>query len=121
MLYPELSYEIVGALLEVNKDLGPGHPEKIYQRAMAEELRRRAIHFQEQFPIKIVYKDLRIGIYYADFVIDGKIVVELKTDRFFTRKNIDQIMGYLTVLKLRLGILANFTRNGLEYKRIINI
>ncbi len=121
LLYPDLSYEIIGALLAVYKALGPGLPEKVYQRAVAEELRRRGIKFQEQVPVKIIYEGIPIGIYYADFVIEDKIVLELKTYRFFSRKNIDQTVGYLKSLKLQLGMLANFTRNGLEYKRIINL
>jgi GxxExxY protein len=121
LLYPELSYEIVGALLEVYKTLGPGLPEKVYQRAVAEELKRRGIKFKEQVAVRLIYKDLPVGIYYADFVIEDKIVLELKTDRFFSRKNIDQTVGYLQALNLQLGILANFTRNGLEYKRLINL
>jgi GxxExxY protein len=55
-----------------------------------------------------------IGTFYADFVIAGVIILELKTDRFFSRKNIEQTYGYLKGLNLQLGILANFTRNGVE-------
>lgn len=121
LLYPELSYKIVGALIEVYKALGSGLAEKIYQKAVAEEFRRRDIKFLEQVPVKLIYKELPLGISYADFVIEDKIIVELKTDRFFSRKNIIQTNGYLKSLKLQLGLLANFTKNGLEYKRIINI
>jgi GxxExxY protein len=121
LLHPELSYAIIGALLAVYKELGPGLPENVYQRAVAEELRRRGVKFREQVSVRLFYKDVPVGIYYADFIIEEKIVLELKTFRFFSRKNIDQTIGYLKSFKLQLGILANFTRNGLEYKRIINI
>jgi GxxExxY protein len=121
LLYPELSYEIVGALIEVYKILGSGHPEKIYQKAVEEELKQRGINFQKQVPIKLDYKGLPLGTFYADLVVEEKIVVELKTDRFFSRKNIEQTNGYLKAMRLQLGILANYTKNGLEYKRIINV
>ncbi len=121
LLYPELSYKIVGALLEVNKELGPNHQEKHYQKAIAEEFRLKGINFKEQVPIKLVYKDFPIGIYYADFIVEDKIIVELKTDRFFTRKNIEQTLAYLKSFNLKLGILSNFTKKGLEYKRIVNL
>jgi GxxExxY protein len=121
LLFPELSYEIVGALIEVYKALGSGLPEKIYQKAIAEELRSRGIKFQEQVRVNLIYKDLPVGISFADFLIENKIILEIKTDRFFSRKNITQTNGYLKSLKLKLGILANFTKNGMEYKRIINL
>jgi GxxExxY protein len=121
LLYPELSYNIIGVLLEVNKNLGNGHQEKHYQKAVAEEFKKRGIKFQEQVPINLVYKDKKVGIYFADFLIEKNIILELKADRFFSRKNIEQVYSYLKALNLKLGILANFTRNGLEYKRIVNV
>jgi len=121
ILYPKLSYDIVGAMLAVYKQLGPGLPEKYYQKALAEELKKRGIQFEEQVKIELIYNGKVVGTFYADFVIEKIIVLELKTDRFFSRKNIEQTFGYLKSLNLQLGILANFTRNGVEYKRILNI
>jgi GxxExxY protein len=121
LLHPKLSYDVVGVLLKVYKSLGAGLPEKYYQKAVAEELKEQGFSFQEQVRIQLMYNSKIIGTFYADFVINNLMVLELKTDRFFSRKNIEQLNGYLKGLNLELGILANFTRNGLEYKRILNL
>jgi GxxExxY protein len=121
VLHPKLSYDVVGVLLKVNKALGSGLPEKYYQKAIAEELRTQKISFEEQIKVPLTFNGKVIGSFFADFVIEKVLVLELKTDRFFTRKNIEQTLGYLKTLDLQLGILANFTKNGVEYKRILNI
>src|ERR1700722_1923019 len=111
LLYPELSYNVIGALLEVYKKLGPGLPEKYYQKALAEEFSNRGIKFKEQVLVELKYNEVVIGKFYADFVVEELVVVELKTYRFFSRKNIEQTLGYLKSLNLQLGILANFTQS----------
>jgi len=121
LIYPELSYKIVGCLFEVYKNIGPNHRERYYQNALKEEFLKRKIKFQEQFPIKITYKDKKIGQNYFDFLIDDKIILEIKTGPYFKKDYLDQLLSYLKATYLKLGIIANFTRNGVKFHRVINI
>ncbi len=121
ILYPELSYQVVGVLIEVYRTLGSSYQEKIYQKAIAEELRKQGIKFKEQVKVKVEYKGIEVGYYFADFIIEDKIILEIKKDKFFSRNNITQVLAYLKAFNLKLGILANFTSPRLQYKRIVNI
>lgn len=121
LVYPELSYEILGCLFKTWTDTGSGHREKLYQKAVAVELKAKHIQFVEQFPIKLYQRETFIGIYYVDFLIEGKIVLELKVRDYFSSKDIQQVYSYLKGLNLQLGILAHFTTNGVKYKRVVNI
>lgn len=124
LVHPKVCYDIVGILIEVYKNLGSGYQEKYYQRAVAAELKKRGIKFTEQLPIKLLYKDTRIGSYFLDFLVEYlgvKIVLEIKKDQYFSKHHIDQVVGYLKATGLELGILANFTPQGVKFKRIVNI
>lgn len=120
LLYPELSYQIVGCAYEVFKAVGYGHPEKVYQKAMAILFQERHIQFKEQVYIPFKFRDKIIDRKFLDFVADEKIVVELKKDFHFSKAHIDQVVNYLKDSKLKLAILFNFGKEGVTYKRIIN-
>ncbi len=120
LLYPELSYKILGKAFNVWSEIGFGHKEAFYQKAMAGAL-KEDFEIKEQCPAKIVYNGRNIGIYYFDFLIDNKIVLELKVRNYFSVKDIKQLYSYLKSQKLKLGILAHFTRTGVKYKRVVNI
>lgn len=121
ILYPELSYSIVGILFDVYNELGGDYQEKYYQRAVASALRLKKINFVEQLPVLLEYQESKIGRYYLDFLIDGKIILEIKRGDYFSRTNIRQLYTYLRATKLNLGIIANFTTKGVKFKRIVNI
>lgn len=120
LLFPELSYQIVGCAFEVYNELGFGHHEKYYQRAYAEALKLKDLKFAEQVYFPLKFKDKIVGKNFFDFLVDEKIVVELKKDNRFSKQHIDQVKEYLNVSKLKLAILINFTRTEVLYKRIIN-
>ncbi len=121
IVYPELSYEIIGCAFEVFDTLGPGHSEKIYQKAMAVAFRKRNILFKEQLYYALRFMDEIVGKGFLDFEIDSKIVVELKKGGYFSKTNLEQVLDYLKKSKLKLGILINFSQEGVKYKRILNI
>jgi len=121
LVYPELSYEIVGILFEVYRRVGSGHKEKYYQKCIAVELKERGRHFQEQVFIPLIYRGVHVGKLYLDFLIEDKIIVEIKKDERFSKNNIEQVYSYLKAKNLKLGILANFTKNGVKFKRIVNV
>jgi len=121
LIYPELSYTIIGILFEVYNNLGPGYKEKYYQKAIAQTLKETGLFFKEQIYSPIVFKTNNIGSGYLDFLIEGKIILEIKSGEKFLRQNINQIYSYLKIKNLKLGILANFTKEGLKFRRILNL
>jgi len=120
IIEPELSYKIIGLAFEVFNDLGYGMSEKYYQRAFAKLLEENKIPFQKEQHIKLLYHEEPIGSYFLDFVIDKKIVVELKIRPRLGYIHIKQVMGYLKSTGHKLAILIYFTRDGVKYRRIIN-
>lgn len=120
VIYKELSYKIVGILFEVYNELGYGFKEKHYERAIAKVFSEQKIKFKTQAPFAIKFKDKVIGRSYLDFLIEDKIVLEIKKGRYFSKRNLEQVKEYLKVTGLKLAILANFTPNGIKYLRVLN-
>ena len=121
LLYKELSYQIQGAAIEVRKNFGSGLKEVIYQSAFAEELKSRNIQFEKEKSIQIFSPKTRklIGSYRPDFIIDGKILVEIKAVEKIPKMFIDQLYSYLRNSKYELGYFINFVSPRLYIKRII--
>jgi GxxExxY protein len=107
-MYPELSHSIVGAAIEVHRRIGPGQLESVYQRALASELRYRAIPFEAQVPIAMLYRGESVGEFFADFIVDDKVILELKSVDRFHPVHTAQVLSYMRATKLRLGLLLNF-------------
>ena len=108
-------------VFSVFNGLGYGYQEKYYQKAIAKTLKILSIPFKEQAPYNIRFKNEIIGRYFLDFLIDDKIILEIKKENNFRRQNIQQIVGYLKRTNLKLGIIVNFTKNGVKFKRILNL
>ncbi len=121
LLYPELSYQIVGCAYDVFNELGFGHPEKFYQRAFAEALKIRKLSFTEQHYSPVKFKEKLVGKMFFDFLVDEKVIIELKKNANFSKQNIDQVNQYLKTTGLQLAILINFSSTGVIYKRMVNI
>jgi len=121
LIYPELSYQIVGILFEVYNQLGPGYPEKYYQKAISAELKRCNLSFREQVFTPLKLKGETIGRNYLDFLIEDRIILEIKKGTRFSGRNIEQVITYLKTAGLKLGIIANFGPKELKFKRIINL
>ncbi len=121
LLYPDLCYQIVGTLFEAWKNVGPGHKEKFYQKAVAKEFEIKGIKFREQLPVKINYKNKNLGIYYFDFLVEDIVVLEIKVRNYFSKNDIDQLYSYLKAKGLQLGMITHFTKTGAKFKRVVNI
>jgi len=119
LVYPELSYKIIGILFSVY--IGYGYKEKYYERSVAEYFLRNKIKFKRQLPYKIKILGKIIGINYLDFLVEDKVILELKQGNYFSRQNIKQANSYLKITHLQLAILANFTPKGIQFKRLVNI
>jgi GxxExxY protein len=119
VLYKELSYRIVGAVMEVHRVLGPGFLEAVYERALAHELALRGIVFERQRRLPVRYKSELVGDYVADIVVEDKVILELKAVSGLTKVHEAQAHHYLAATGLRLAILLNFGAPSLQQKRVV--
>lgn len=119
LLYPELSYEVVGAIYEVWKKLGSAFKESIYQKALEQEFQKRQIYFDSQKQIPVIYNEKKIGVYVPDFVINDKILLEIKYLPRITFKEKKQVWYYLKGTDYKLLLLVNFGGPRLEIIRRI--
>lgn len=119
LIYPELSYQIMGAIFEIHKQMGPGFTEAVYEKALIEELNSRNINTETQKLISLTYKGKKIGTHRLDLVIDDKIVIELKAVERFCAHHQAQLLSYLKASSYKLGILVNFSKKQVEYDRVV--
>ncbi len=119
IIHSDLSYEIMGAIFEVHKTLGPGSVESVYEKALIEELTKRAIKVETQKVIDVIYKGKKIGVHRLDLVVEGKGVVELKTVERFSTYHTAQLLSYLIASGYNLGILVNFSKSKVEFRRVV--
>jgi GxxExxY protein len=119
LIHEELSGSIIGTAMEVLNELKPGLDEKLYERAMSIELRRRghSVEAQRQFPV--LHRDEPIGHLTPDLIVDGKIIVDPKVVAAFNEAHVAQMIGYLTISGLEVALLLNFKSARLEWKRVV--
>ena len=117
----EITEKIIGAAFEVHKFLGNGFQEVIYQRALAWELSQVNLTFNREIEQDIFYKELRepIGTRRADFVIEDKVLVEIKALKELEDVHLAQVLNYLKAYKLEVALLINFGSKSLEFKRLV--
>ena len=120
MKYQELSRAVIGASMEVLNTLKPGLDEKLYERALIIELSERghAVSAQEQFLVS--YKGQAIGKLIPDLIIDETLIVDTKVVSAFNDNHYAQMLGYLAITNLDLGLIINFKHSKLEWKRLMN-
>lgn len=121
LLYPKLSYQIIGFAYEVFNELGYGYREKYYQKAFEKLLINNKITYQKETPVKMYFQNEILSKQYLDFLIEDKIIIEIKVKDRFLKSNIQQIYSYLKTNDKKLGLLINFTHDGIKYKRILNL
>lgn len=120
LIEPELSYQIIGVIFDVFKALGYGFQEKYYHRAIAVACKKARIQFQQEVAKPILFDGQIIGRYFIDFVVENKIAIEIKVGNEFYPRDWRQLVGYLKITKLPLGILVVITKEGVRYRRIAN-
>lgn len=120
VVHKELSFKIMGILFEVYNNLGYGYQEKYYERAIEKYFKDGKIKFKRQALFNIAIKGEIIGRYYLDFLVEDKIVLEIKKGNYFSKQNMEQVKGYLKATGMRLAILANFTADGVKFIRVLN-
>ncbi|MCR9133262.1 MAG: GxxExxY protein [bacterium] len=120
MLFKELTHRIIGCAMEVHSTLGNGFQEVIYQRCLAIELTNCGLNFHREFEMDIYYKSNHVGKRRADFLIEGKILLEIKALIQLEDAHLAQAMNYLEAYNLPIGLLINFGSKSLQYKRVHN-
>lgn len=120
LLYQNETYKIRGVLFKVYNGLGPGFLEKIYQRAVIEELKAQRIPFENEKKFAVHYKSKLMGYNAVDLVIYGKIILELKAVNKLEKFHLSQMLAYLKASGLKLGLVANFGASALGIKRVVN-
>ena len=117
--YDELTYDIRGCVYEVFKCLGAGFVEKVYERALVHELGLRGFEVRAQCPIEVRYKGFVVGDFYADVLVEDKVILELKAQRQISKENEAQLLNYLKATELKVGMLVNFTYPKATIKRFV--
>ena len=115
----KLTYEINGAVFEVNRLLGPGFLEKVYENALLVELKNRGLNAENQVSITVNYKDKVVGEYFADILVEERIIVEIKAVEKLSKIHEAQILNYLKATGYKVGLLINFTYPKAEIKRFV--
>jgi len=120
LIESELSYKIVGFCMAIQNELGKSHKEKYYQRALELDLIKNNIPYKKELKVPLVYGEEKIGYYMLDFLVENKIIIELKSKLNISKTDVKQVLSYLETNNIELGIIINFGREKLETKRIIN-
>ncbi len=115
----DITYKINGAVFEVNKVLGHGFLEKVYERALLIELHLQGLKAEVQVPISVEYKSEIVGEYFADIVVADQVVVELKAVESLQKIHEAQLLNYLKATGFKAGMLINFTYPKAEIKRFV--
>lgn len=114
-----LTYRIIGAAMAVHNRVGPGFKEEVYEKALAVELNQREIANLRQFPVSVEYAGEQVGLFYLDLFVENQVVVEAKAlAHQLTNDERAQVINYLKATSAPVGLLFNFGRRALEYKRI---
>ncbi|MGB5920587.1 MAG: GxxExxY protein [Syntrophobacteria bacterium] len=116
----DITYAINGAVFEVNRVLGPGFLEKVYENALLIELRSRGLKAESRVPIKVLYKEDVVGEYIADILVEERVIIELKTVESLEKIHEAQLLNYLRATGIRLGLLVNFKHPKAEIKRLVH-
>lgn len=118
--YPhsKITEQVIGIAIKVHKEIGPGFREKYYQRAMYLELQKTKLKFEREKKIRIPYGNITLGYHIVDFIIEDKIIVELKSMKSLTDIEKGQLTIYLRLAICNVGLLLNFGTAVLEIKRV---
>jgi GxxExxY protein len=116
----ELTYTVIGCAMKVHNTLGNGFQEVIYQRCLAIELDRAKLDFIREQEQTIYYENIEVGVRRADFIVEGKIVVELKAVIELEDAHLAQAKNYLSAYQFEKGLLINFGATSLQYKLVFN-
>jgi GxxExxY protein len=120
MLYEELTRRILEACFEVSNELGSGYLESVYQNALMIAIKEKEFNVQAQAPLVVQFRGQAVGQFYADILVEGTVIVEIKAVSALTGEHQSQVINYLKGADKEIGLLVNFGRSKIEYKRLYN-
>ena len=118
-IHKELTYKIIGCAMEVHRELGYGFLEKVYENSLMILLEKEGINARQQHPVPVYFQEKIVGEYFADIIVEDKLIIELKTVEKLINVHYTQLLNYLKATRIRLGLLINFAPRKLEYERLI--
>ncbi len=119
LIEEELTEKVLGACFEVANELGGGFLESVYQKAVVIVLRDQGLKAEEQVPLKVLFRGQVAGDFYADILIEDRLILELKSVKALVSEHEAQLMNYLKATGVKVGLLVNFGRTKLEWKRMV--
>ena len=119
LLHLEIAEKIIGAAIEIWKVLGYGFLEEVYENATAEEVKRRGLVAKQQVSIEVSNKGVTVGLYVADLLVEGSVIVEFKAEKALNLKHQAQMINYLKATGIRVSLLVNFGERKCEWKRLV--
>lgn len=118
--FQEETYDLIGIAMEIHRVLGKGFLEVVYKDAFEYELKQRCIRYEREKEYHVNYKGVILPhLFYAEFVIEGKIVLEIKSKSGVIEEHYAQVLNYLAISKLKLGLIINFHEKSLEQRRVV--
>ncbi len=115
--HEKITKNVIGCAFEVIKELGAGFLESVYEKALLLLLRQKGLSAISQYPIKVMFRGECVGDFYADVLVEEKVIVELKAVKVIAPEHQAQIINYLNATGFEVGLLINFGNPKLEYKR----
>lgn len=119
LIFADLTYKVRGALFNVYNELGFGHKEQVYQKALAKEFKEIALPYKQEVSLDVSYKGDKVGNYRPDFIVDEKVIIELKAVEFMPKTYETQLIHYLKTTGYSVGLLVNFGTPRLIIKRLV--
>jgi len=119
LLEKELTGKIIGACLEVSNELGAGFLESVYEKSLMIALHDKGLRAQCQVPLKVQFRGQIVGDFFADVLVEERVIVELKTTKALAPEHEAQLLNYLKATGTRVGLLVNFGKPKLEWKRFV--
>ena len=118
--YSELTSMIIGGAMKVHRVIGPGFPEIIYLRCLFIELKKRGLTCETEIERDIIYEGINVGSRRLELMVNGIVIVELKAIAELENLNYNQVLNYLKIFKIEVGLLINFGNTSLQFKRFAN-
>jgi GxxExxY protein len=119
LINEDVTEKIIGVCFEVINELGSGFLESVYQKALVLALMQAGLMVQAQVPLKVVFRGHVVGEFIADIIVEGQVVLELKSGKALNAEHEAQLLNYLKATGMKVGLLLNFGRPKLEWKRLV--
>ena len=120
LLYEDITSKILASCFEITNELGSGFLESVYEKALVYSLNQKGLNVKNQYPIRVYFREQEIGEFYADLLVENKVIIELKAVKALAPEHQAQIINYLKATKIKVGLLVNFGKQKFEFKRFYN-